>query len=214
MRRKDREMGRAFGLVVIDRAPFGVLSVLEPDGQPYGLPLSIARKGDTLYFHSATGGKKTTLLPNGAPVHVVFVGEVRVPAVMAQEEAEEAAKDPARFGELTSKLFTTEFESAMVRGRVRLLTSDEEKTRGLWLISRKFTPQWMPYFPQAVESGLKHTAVYAVDIDEITAKRKKYDAAGVEMKWQRTEPGESPRPSAGPRSYETNEQTHRGDENP
>lgn len=191
-------MSRVFGQVVIDRAPFGVLSVLEPDGQPYGLPLSIAREGDTLYFHSATGGKKTALLPNGAPVHVVFVGEVRVPAVMTREEAEEAAKDPARFGELTSKLFTTEFESAMVRGRVRLLKTDEEKTRGLQIISQKFTPQWMPYFPRAIESGLKHTAVYAVDIDEITAKRKKYDAAGAEMKWQRTEPGEDPHPAAGP----------------
>jgi len=43
----------------------------------------------------------------------------------------------------------------------------------------------MHYFPQATRSGLGITAVYAVDITHLTAKRKKFDALGDEMKWQR-----------------------------
>lgn len=35
MRRKDREMSREFGLKVIDRAPFGVLGLVDKEGKPY-----------------------------------------------------------------------------------------------------------------------------------------------------------------------------------
>lgn len=187
MRRKDREMDRDFGLAVIDRAWHGVLSLMEEEGLAYGLPLSFAREGDRLYFHSAQSGKKTRLLKDGARVHIVFVGDCQAPDVMTEEQAAEAAKCPETFGLLTSKLFTAEFSSAMVRGTVRLLQTEEEKISGLRAIARKFAPRWMDYFPQAVESGLKVTAVYAVDIQEITAKRKKFDAQGREMKGQRTE---------------------------
>lgn len=176
MRRKDREMDRAFGLEVIDKAAFGVLSLAEGEGRAYGIPLSIAREGDTLYFHSAKAGKKIGLIRDGMPVHVVFVGNCQVPRGMSAQEAAEAAKTPETFGLLTSRLFTTEFESAMVTGVIRSLSSEAEKTRGLLAIAEKFTPQWMEYFPQAIESGLRFTAVYAVDIKEITAKRKKVDA--------------------------------------
>ena len=185
MRRKDREMDREFGLQVIDRAAYGVLSIVDSDGSAYGVPLSLAREGDVLYFHAAQSGKKTDLLRDGAQAHVVFVGPTRIPNVMTQQEAADAAKTPAKFGDLTSKLFTTEFESAMVLGTIRQLVSDGEKTHGLWVIAQKFTPQWMPYFPQAVESGLAITAVYAIDITQVTAKRKKFDPTGQEMKWQR-----------------------------
>ncbi len=185
MRRKDREMDKAFGLTVIDKASYGILSLPDGEGMAYGIPLSIAREGDTLYFHAAKSGKKTALITDGALVHITFVGDCQVPSVMTASEADDAAKNPETFGLLTSKLFTTEFESAMVRGPVRLLQSDEEKIRGLRAIAQKFTPQWMPYFPQAIESGLKITAVYAVHIQDITAKRKKFDAQGQEMKFQR-----------------------------
>lgn len=185
MRRKDREMDRDYGLQVIDRAAYGVLSVMESDGQDYGIPLSIVREGDVLYFHAAKGGKKSDLLSDGTKVHVVFVGETRIPAVMTDAEAAEAARTPEKFGLLTSKLFTTEFESAMVQGVVRQLHADEEKTHALRLISQKYTPRWMPYFPQAIQSGLGITAVYAVGITRLTAKRKKFDALGEEMKSQR-----------------------------
>lgn len=191
MRRKDREMDRTFGLEVIDRAPYGVLSLPESDSNAYGVPLSLAREGEVLYFHAAKGGKKASLLCDGTQVHIVFVGETRIPTVLTQEEAAQAARNPKTFGLLTSKLFTTEYESAMVRGTVRQLREDAEKIHALRVICQRYTPQWMQFFPQAVESGLSATAVYAVAITDITAKRKRFDALGQEMKWQRTTPQEA-----------------------
>ena len=58
MRRRDREMSEAFGLGIIDKSRYGVLSMVDRDGKPFGLPLSIARDGHCMYFHSAQAAAK------------------------------------------------------------------------------------------------------------------------------------------------------------
>jgi len=68
MRRKDREMDQDFACDVIDRSQFGVLACVTPDGKPYAVPLSIARNGNRLFFHSATAGSKVDYLPDGQEV--------------------------------------------------------------------------------------------------------------------------------------------------
>ncbi|MDD4081213.1 MAG: hypothetical protein PHP02_07350 [Eubacteriales bacterium] len=50
-----------------------------------------------------------------------------------------------------------------------------------------YTPQWTAHFPQAIQSGLEAAAVYAIDIKEVTAKRKKFYTSVQEMKWQQME---------------------------
>lgn len=184
MRRKDREMDQEFGLAVIDKASFGTLGLVGEDCA-YTIPLSIAREGEHLFFHSAKAGKKVDLLQQAEKVSVVFVGEHQVPQVMTKEEADKAISSPETFGELTRKIFTTEYESAMVVGSIVKLEDKEDKIHGLEVICQKFTPQWMTYFLQAIESGLERTDVYRITIEEITSKRKKFDAFGEEMKWMR-----------------------------
>lgn len=183
MRRKDREMSREFGLAVIDKSTFGVLSMVDGNGQPYGIPLSIARDGNTLYFHGAKEGRKAQLLANNPQVSVAFVGETKVPEIYSDEELAQMVKDRERAGLLISKVFTTEFESAVVAGKVRLVEDEQEQIQALRLICEKYAPTKMAYFPIAVEAGLKRTNVYAIDIETITAKRKKYNARGEELKW-------------------------------
>ncbi|MFA5577036.1 MAG: pyridoxamine 5'-phosphate oxidase family protein [Tissierellaceae bacterium] len=186
MRRKDREMSREFGLGIIDKSRYGLLSMVDGD-MPYGLPLSIVRDGDNLYFHSAMEGRKVELLAQYPNVSLAFVGEVRVPDNYTRDELDEIIKDQARIPLLTSSVFTTEFESAIVRGRVHLVEDREEEIKAMMLICQKYTPSKMEYFDLAVESGLKRAYVYRIEIDEITAKRKKYDGQGKEMKWARME---------------------------
>ncbi len=185
MRRKDREMDQEFGLEVIDRSEFGVLSVVDEKSAPYSIPLSIARRDRTLYFHSAREGRKVDLLQEGTLVQVVFVGTVKVPRLFTREYLDEASGDAHRFGKLTSQVFTTEFESAVVTGTVHRVTDDAEKIEALRTISMKYVPDRMEYFPAAAQFGAPLTAVFAIRMDALTAKRKKYDAQGKEMKFQR-----------------------------
>ncbi len=182
MRRKDREMNREFGYQVMDKARFGVVSMMDENNQPYGIPLSVAREGNALYFHSAMEGKKVDIFAGSPSVSIVFVGDVKVPELYREEELEEMAKDETKASLLIRKVFTTEFESAMARGRVEKVTSEEERLQGMKVICNKFTPTKMAYFEAAAKAGLYRANVYKLEMEEVTAKRKKYDAQGNEIK--------------------------------
>ncbi|HHV27095.1 pyridoxamine 5'-phosphate oxidase family protein [Anaerosalibacter bizertensis] len=187
MRRKDREMTKAFGLEVIDKSKYGVISMIDEDNEPYGIPLSIVRDENNLYFHSAMGGKKVEIFEENPKVSIAFVGETKIPENYTEEELDEIVKDESKAVLLISKVFTTEYESAVVTGKVKLVEDEEEKIKAMRLICEKYTKTKMDYFDMAIKAGLKRTNVYRIDIEEINAKRKKYDLNGEEMKWGRME---------------------------
>lgn len=187
MRRKDREMSVEFGLEVIDRSEFGVLSLVDLQGEVYSVPLSIARDGMQLYFHSARSGLKNTILEEGKKVRVVFVSDVRVPELYENSQLDQILAEEQGIEMLGSKVFTTEFASAIVTGKIAIVESNEGKLHGLRVICQKLVPGKMAYFEAAAQGALAITAIYRIDIEEITAKRKKFDANGEEMKFQRME---------------------------
>lgn len=184
MRRKDREMSREFGIETIDKSPYGVVSMIDGD-VPYGLPLSIVRSENKLYFHSAKDGKKVNILSKNSKVSIAFVGEVNVPENYTKEELDEIVKDESKARLLISSVFTTEFESTIVSGRVKLIEDKDEKIRAMKLICEKYTPTKMEYIDMAIKAGLNRTNLYSLEIEDITSKRKRYDREGKEMKWGR-----------------------------
>ena len=59
MRKASRVMDAAFALEVLDKAPYVTVSFTKPDGTPYGVPLSLARTDERIfYFHCAMEGEK------------------------------------------------------------------------------------------------------------------------------------------------------------
>lgn len=165
MRRADREMDKDFALMVVDKCEYATLAMVDTDGTPYCVPITIARDENTVYFHSAKEGQKIAALKNDPNVCMSCVGDTLL------------AKDK----------FTTEFESAILRGTAEEVTDDAEKIQGLRLICERHTPTNMHEFDIAIEKSLFRTAVWKIDIADITGKRKKYDKHGEEMKFGRME---------------------------
>lgn len=165
MRRKDREMDRSFALYVTDKCNYAVISMIKTDGLPYCIPITIARDQDTIYFHSAKEGSKVDILHNNPNVCISCVGDTNKP----------------------DDKFTTEYESSVICGKASEITDEEEKIYALRLLCQRHSPNNMINFNKAVEKSLFRTGVWKVDIDSITAKRKKYDADGKEMKFGRME---------------------------
>lgn len=185
MRRQDREMDKEFALGIIDKSDYGSLALID-GSEPYVLPISIARNGEYLYFHSAVKGRKVDLLNKEPYVSIVFVGSVVVADLYGQDELRDiASKDGMK--NIVSRVFTTEYESAVVFGSVKKLDEKSKKLEGLRYICEKYTPDKMDYFSDAVDSDLEHVNVYSIKIDKISGKRKKYDKSGQEMKWGRRE---------------------------
>lgn len=163
MRRKDRQMDKEFALSVADKCEYAVIAMADDGGAPYCLPITIARSEDTIYFHSAKEGLKIDILKNRPDVCMSCVGDTL------------RAKDK----------FTTEFESAIIRGKASEVTDDEEKINALRLLCQRHTPTNMHEFDSAVSKSLHRTGVWKIKIESITGKRKKYDIHGKEMKYGR-----------------------------
>ena len=140
MRRKDRERDAAFAWEVFDRTPFGVLSLRDGEGA-YGVPISPARVGETVYFHCAREGKKQTCI----------------------------ARQPQ--ASLTD-YFGCRYRSAILRGRISPVEDEEERAEALRAISQRYCPGDMADFDAYLAPRLAATAVYRMDVTEITGKER------------------------------------------
>lgn len=178
-------MDEVFAYSIIDKAEFGTLSTINEDGTPYCVPISMVRKDDIVYIHSATQGNKIENILRNPKVCMSFVGEVQVPPPGSKDELKDALNDLETFKKLASEKFTTQFESAIIFGDAVIVTDRDEKVLGLRLLCEKYNPWNMAYFEAAVEGAYKITNVIRIEIKEITGKRKKYDKDGIEMKWGR-----------------------------
>jgi nitroimidazol reductase NimA-like FMN-containing flavoprotein (pyridoxamine 5'-phosphate oxidase superfamily) len=165
MRRKDREMSKEFALDVVDKCEYAVISMIDVEGMPYCLPITIARDNDNVYFHCGPEGLKVDSLKANPEICMTCVGDTQ---------------------RATDK-FTTEFESAILRGRAEEVIDTNEKVHALKIICQRHTPANMDAFDEAIAKSLFRTSVWKVAIREITGKRKKYDRNGEEMKYGRME---------------------------
>ena len=148
MRRKDREKPRDSALAVTDTCLYSVMATVNPDGTPYCVPLSCAREGEWLYFHSALEGHKIDNLRYRNRVCISCVSGVKeIPGV-----------------------FSIGFESAIIEGTAWEITDREEKIRVLALISRRYTPDNMAAFDAEIEKSLGSTGVWKIHIDGISGK--------------------------------------------
>ena len=147
MRRKERALTEEKALEVLQKALFATVSCLTPEGEPYGVAVSHAVDGKTLYFHCAMQGLKADS----------FAAHDRV-CVSAVAYAETDAPG-----------LTTKYLSAVCFGRIRALSGDEA-ANGLRVIGRKFTPDHMPAVEDCIAKSMDHTRVYAVDLEQITGK--------------------------------------------
>ncbi len=164
-------MDAAFALEVFDKASYVTVSMIKPDGTPYGLPLSLARTDvRTLYFHCALEGEKLNCIAHNPKVFLSAVTKC-APTV--------GPKDGS---------FTLQYKSATAVGKAEIVTDREEKIAALRAISQRFLPHHMDAFDDAISRSLERTAVVRITLTEPpVGKRKQYDKEGEEMKWGRME---------------------------
>lgn len=149
MRKAGRRRDAAEALEVMDKAPFITMSMVRPDGTPYGLPLNMARRDDvTLYFHCAGEGEKLDCLAHN-PV-------VSLSAVSRCTPCYEEEKNN----------FTEHYRSAVAIGRAAIVTDDAEKIEALRLICERFLPNHMARFDEAVARSLSYTTVVRITLTE------------------------------------------------
>ena len=146
MRRSDRATTIEKAWDILEQAEYMTLSMTGADGTPYGVTLSFARVGESLYFHCADEGYKLESLRKNPAVCVNAVYQQHT-------KAEE---------------FTVSFESAVAFGTACEVTEQAEKERGLLAICSKYAPEnpgaaaYVAQYPQV--------SVWRIDISDLSGK--------------------------------------------
>lgn len=147
MRRSDKALPNAAALSLLRAAEYGVLSTVDGEGQPYGVPLNYALKDNCLYFHCALKGHKLDNLLANEKVSFCVVGRTSVV--------------PAEF--------TSTFESVIAAGTAAVVVG-EERYEALMSLIEKYSPQFVEEGRKYIETFDSQTKVVRMKVESMTGK--------------------------------------------
>lgn len=148
MRKSLRQKDAEWAMAVFDKAPYVTVSMCRPDGTPYGLPLSLVRKGNIFYFHCADEGEKIDCLRYNPVVSLSAVSK----CTPAFEE--------------DKRNYTEHYQSAIAVGRCETVEDREEKIEALKYLCERFLPKYMNYFDEAISRSIDRTTVIKITLTE------------------------------------------------
>lgn len=153
MRRKDRQMSQEAAIELLERGDYGVLSSVDEEGQPYGVPVNYVFDGhDAIFFHCAREGHKLDNLRFNPRVSFTVVGNHQI----------------------MDWKFSTAYESVILFGTAQEIEGDE-KYQCLKMLAQKFSPNYMEEFEKDIEKAMIPTMVIKIKIMQITGKERKWE---------------------------------------
>lgn len=150
VRRKDREITGEELDRILESASYGYLSTVGVDGYPYGVPISYVYDGVSVYFHCAMEGHKLDNIAGNDKVSFCAVTDT----------------------EVLPDLFSTNYKSVVLFGRVRELVG-AEKDAILRLFIVKYSADFMDTGFKYIEAAKHDAKVFKIEIEHRTGKSRK-----------------------------------------
>jgi hypothetical protein len=150
LRRKDRAITDGEAIAILNKAEFGVLSTISPDGKPYGVPLNFCVIDHCIYFHSAVEGQKIDNIEKNKSVSFCAVGDTEIL--------------PDKFG--------TKYESVIVSGEIEE-AFDKDKQKALEGMLKKYSSNYFEKGLEYIETLKRKTRVFKITILNLSGKARK-----------------------------------------
>jgi 4-oxalocrotonate tautomerase family enzyme len=150
LRRKERALNEPEARELLGRGEYGILSTRDPDGRPYGIPLSYCFINDAVYFHCAVEGRKLEDIAADSRVSFCVVGKT----------------------EVLPDQFATRYESVIISGRATEVF-DEEKQLALEGLLVKYCAGYRLPGLDYIADKLGLTKVFKVGIEELCGKARR-----------------------------------------
>lgn len=148
MRRKDRELSMEETKKILTIGIDGVLGTISEHGYPYTVPVNYAYVNDKIYFHSATTGEKLDNIKNNPKVSFTVITR----------------------NEILEDIFSTDFQSAIVFGKAKLIESSKEI---LMELIHKYSSAFLDKGIKYVDKSYMGTQLVEITIDHMTGKMRK-----------------------------------------
>lgn len=135
---------------LVEQGEYAVISVLGPNGYPYGFPMSYVVLDGHIYFHGAQVGHKVECLKYSNKVSFTVVGTTEV---MAEK-------------------LDTNYESVVAFGCATEVTG-REKDNALMALVSKYSPGFEEKGLEGLERESDVTAVFRIEVEHMTGKRRR-----------------------------------------
>lgn len=149
MRRSEKQLEQNESYELLQEGDYGVLGLVDENGEPYTVPLNYCLRHDTIYFHGAREGRKLN-----AVMH-----EPRASFTVVIDHS------------VQSERFTTYYTSIHVHGLARIVENKEERYHALRLLASKYSPGLKEEAEAFLEKAGELTTVFAMDRIEVRGKR-------------------------------------------
>ncbi|MCH5319824.1 MAG: pyridoxamine 5'-phosphate oxidase family protein [Paramuribaculum sp.] len=132
---------------ILHKSTSGVLSLVDSDNIPYGVPMSFVYDGEkAIYFHCAKEGKKIDCIRNNPHASFTVID----------------------LDEIHPEKFTTFFRSVIASGIISFVTDETDRINALRLLTSKYSPGIDD--EQEIASGLPRVTLFRLDISSVTGK--------------------------------------------
>lgn len=148
MRRKKQSLSESQILAVVKRNSYGILSLCDKDGRPYGVPLNYVYENGCFYFHCALNGYKTDLIDADGRASFCIVDKDTV----------------------TPETFSTEYISVIAFGEVARIEEEGEKRRALWLLADALGDPDPDKKEKEIEGAFSRVEMLRFRVEEISGK--------------------------------------------
>ena len=150
MRRVDRAIEKEEALHILKNGEYGVLSTVDSDNQPYGVPVNFCVIDDNMYFHCAIEGYKIDNFSYNPKVSFCVIGNTCIL--------------PSEFG--------TEYESTIVFGLLSEVFNNE-KQKALEGLLHKYSSDHFEKGLKYIDALKEEARVFRITIETITGKSRR-----------------------------------------
>lgn len=151
MQNAKRELTREEAWEILEAGEYCVISGVDLDGMPYGVPMSYALTDGHLYVHTSKGpGHKFDCWCANPQVSIAVATEVE--AVYIED------------------YFSTRFASVIAQGTIKPVEDVVEVKQALVALCMKYLPEYRHEIGGAIARELDATAIWVVDFEEVRGK--------------------------------------------
>ena len=151
VRRQDRLLDAGRAEEILRAEEYGVLSMVDGEGDAYGIPISYVWDGaSTIYLHCAPEGRKLRCITRNPNVSFCVVGNTKV--ALAK--------------------FTTAYESIVIKGKARIGLPESERMHALEIFLEKYDPANKELGMHYAQKSFHRTEIIRIDIENISGKCK------------------------------------------
>lgn len=149
---EERENERYhLALSVLKQCEYAVLATIDPEGNPYCIPVSPACLNGAVYFHCGLKGQKLDHIQNCPQVCLTGATHVR----QVQDK------------------YTMDFDSFVLRGTAEMVEDREEKIAALRAISERYAPDRLDLFETVLARSLDKTGICKITPVKLTGRHKR-----------------------------------------